>query len=234
MEKIPVITLDGPGGSGKGTVSRILARQLGWHFLDSGALYRLVGLAARRAGCALDDEAALSRLAETLDARFDFDGVDGDGAPVFLGDTDVSVELRSEASGAAASAVAVLPGVRGALVGRQQAFRRAPGLVADGRDMGTVIFPDADLKIYLDASAEERARRRYKQLKDKGMDVSLGGLLREIEARDRRDGARPVAPMKPAEDAVIVDTTGVDVATVVETILQRWRAGPAARASSGQ
>jgi cytidylate kinase len=231
MDKIPVITLDGPGGSGKGTVSRILARRLGWHFLDSGALYRLVGLAARRAGCAFDDEAALSRLASTLDARFDFDAGDGENAPVFLGDTEVSLALRSEESGAAASAVAVLPGVRSALVERQRAFRRAPGLVADGRDMGTVIFPDAGLKIFLEASAEERARRRYKQLKDKGMDVSLGGLLREIETRDRRDGERSVAPMRPAADAVVIDTTGVDVATVVETILRSWRETPAAHAS---
>lgn len=231
MEKIPVITLDGPGGSGKGTVSRILAQRLGWHFLDSGALYRLVGLAAKRAGCALDDEITLSGLAATLDARFDFDAGDGENAPVFLGDAEVSVELRSEESGAAASAVAVLPGVRSALVERQRAFRRVPGLVADGRDMGTVIFPDAELKIFLEASAEERARRRYKQLKDKGMDVSLGGLLGEIEARDRRDGARSVAPMRPADDAVIIDTTGVDVPVVVETILRSWRARSAARVS---
>lgn len=222
MKDIPVITLDGPGGSGKGTISRILARHLDWHFLDSGALYRLVGLAAGRHGVALDDETALGRLAGALDVRFAAE--DGGPTKIFLEDSDVTEELRSESVGAAASAVAVLPSVRRALVERQRAFRRPPGLVADGRDMGTVIFPDARLKIYLDASPEERARRRYKQLKDKGMDVSLVRLLKDIEERDRRDRERAVAPMKPAADAVIIDTTRMDIAAVVDAILQSWRA----------
>lgn len=222
MEPVPVITLDGPGGSGKGTISRILARHLDWHFLDSGALYRLVGLAAARHRIALDDEAALGRLAGTLDVRFAAD--DGGPTRIYLEDSDVTEELRSESAGAAASAVAVLPGVRQALVERQRAFRRPPGLVADGRDMGTVIFPDARLKIYLDASPRERAKRRHKQLKDKGMDVSLMRLLQDIEARDRRDRERSVAPMRPAADAVIIDTTRMDIAAVVDAILQSWRA----------
>lgn len=217
----PVITIDGPGGSGKGTVSRIIARHLGWHFLDSGALYRLVGLSALREGVALDDEAALTRIASNLDVRFASNS--SEEVEIFLEGDDVSTELRSERAGAAASAVAALPGVRRALVERQRAFRRPPGLVADGRDMGTAIFPDARLKIYLDASPRERAERRYKQLKDKGMDVSLDRLLEEIEARDRRDSARSASPMRPADDAVVVDTTRMDIATVVDTILQAWR-----------
>jgi CMP/dCMP kinase len=217
---IPVITIDGPGGSGKGTVSRILARDLGWHFLDSGALYRLVGLAALQHGVALDDEPALSRLAERLDVYFDPNGVEN--APIFLENVDVSTELRSEASGEAASRVAALPGVRRALLDRQRAFRRPPGLVADGRDMGTVIFSDARLKIFLEASQRERAARRYKQLKEKGMNVSLGALLREIEARDARDSGRAAAPMRPAEDAVIIDTTRMGISEVVRQIMQLW------------
>lgn len=218
----PVITIDGPGGSGKGTVSRILARELGWHFLDSGALYRLLGLAAGRRGIALDDEAALATLAAGLSAAFHFDD-SGENAPIIFDNADVGAELRSEAAGAAASAVAVLPRVRRALIERQRAFRCPPGLVADGRDMGTTIFPDARLKIFLDASPEERARRRHKQLKDKGMDVSLGRLLEEIRERDRRDAERPVSPMRPADDAVTVDTTGMDVAAVVSRIVDEWR-----------
>lgn len=218
----PVITIDGPGGSGKGTVSRILARELGWHFLDSGALYRLLGLAARRRGIALDDEEALTALAASLSAEFHFDD-SGENAPIIFDNEDVGAELRSETAGAAASAVAALPKVRCALIERQRAFRCPPGLVADGRDMGTTIFPDARLKIYLDASPEERARRRHKQLKDKGMDVSLGRLLEEIRERDRRDSERLVSPMRPADDAVTVDTTGMDVVGVVSRIVDAWR-----------
>lgn len=223
-DKIPVITIDGPGGSGKGTVSRIVARELGWHFLDSGALYRLLGLAAGRQGIALDDEAALETLAGGLSAEFHFDDNSSEKAPILYENEDVGDELRSESAGAAASAVAALPGVRRALVERQRAFRRPPGLVADGRDMGTSIFPDAELKIFLDASPEERARRRHKQLKDKGMDVSLGRLLEEIRARDRRDAERPVSPMRPAEGAVIIDTTGMGIQEVVASIIKAWRA----------
>jgi cytidylate kinase len=219
----PVITIDGPGGSGKGTVSRIVARELGWHFLDSGALYRLLGLAAQRRGIALDDEAALEALAIGLSAEFHFDDDSGEKAPIVYENEDVGDEIRGESAGAAASAVAALPRVRRALIERQRAFRRPPGLVADGRDMGTSIFPDALLKIFLDASPEERARRRHKQLKDKGMDVSLGRLLEEIRARDRRDAERPVSPMRPAAGATIIDTTGMGIPEVVAAIIGAWR-----------
>lgn len=217
---IPVITIDGPGGSGKGTVSRHLAHELGWHFLDSGALYRLVGLGALKRGVALDDEPALAGLAERLDVKFDPNG--GENAAIFLDNIDISNELRSEASGEAASKVAVFPGVRQALLTRQRAFRRPPGLVADGRDMGTVIFSHADLKIFLEASQQERAARRYKQLKEKGMDVSLEALLREIESRDARDSGRLTSPMRPAKDAVIIDTTRMGITEVVRQIMQLW------------
>ncbi len=219
-DDIPVITVDGPGGSGKGTVSRLLARELGWHFLDSGALYRLVALGALKRGIALDDEPALARLAARLDIHFDPDG--GENAPILLDNVDISTELRSESSGEAASKVAVLSSVRQALLARQRAFRQPPGLVADGRDMGTVIFSNADLKIFLEASQQERAARRYKQLKEKGMGVSLEALLREIESRDARDSGRVMSPMRPAEDAVIIDTTRMGITEVVREIMQLW------------
>ncbi len=213
---VPVITIDGPGGSGKGTLAVRLARHLGWHFLDSGALYRLVALAALDRGIALTGEAALSALARALDVAF----VLRDGEAVTLLDgAEIGGRLRSEAVGAFASRVAAISAVRKALVDRQRAFRVAPGLVADGRDMGTVIFPAAELKIFLTASAEERAERRYKQLKEKGESVTLSRLFRDIALRDERDRTRAIAPLKPAEDAHIIDSTNLSIDEVLREIL---------------
>jgi cytidylate kinase len=220
VDPIPVITVDGPGGVGKGTVSRILARRLGWHLLDSGALYRLVGLAALGREIALDDERRLAELALHLDAKFSGNG--GDSAVVMLDGADVTDAIRTELAGSAASRVAALPAVRQALLDRQRQFRHPPGLVADGRDMGTVVFPEASLKVFLQASREERASRRYKQLKEKGISVSLNALLKEIEERDARDSGRQVAPMRPAEGAVIIDTTHMGIEEVVYSILHAW------------
>ncbi len=213
----PVLTIDGPSGSGKGTVARAVARHLGWHFLDSGALYRSVGLAAGWHDLDLSDAVALERCARETDVRFE--ERDGHEPRVFVDGVDATDELRTETAGAAASAIAALPPVRAALFDKQRAFRCAPGLVADGRDMGTVIFPDAPHKVFLTASAAERAERRYKQLKDKGLTVTLAGLLEEIVARDARDAERTVAPLKPASDAVLIDSTGVPVDTVIERVL---------------
>lgn len=212
---IPVLAIDGPGGAGKGTISRLAAEALGWHYLDSGALYRLTGLAARRAGVSLDDEPGIAALARQLDIRFDTGASDR----VWLQEEDVSDLIRSETAGADASLVAALPKVRDALLARQHAFRQLPGLVADGRDMGTVVFPDAVAKVFLTASAQERTNRRYKQLIAKGIDVNIGDLLNEIEQRDARDSQRAVAPLRPAEDAQIVDTTGIGIEQVLEKVL---------------
>lgn len=215
----PVIAIDGPSGSGKGTVCSRLARQLGWHLLDSGALYRLLALAAGRHGIALDNEAALQALAANLDVRFVAGAQGMHGQCILLEGEEVGDELRTEQAGAGASQVAALPAVRTALLQRQRDFRAAPGLIADGRDMGTVVFPDAPLKVFLTASAEERARRRYLQLKDKVTDVSLASLLEEIRARDERDMQRPVAPLKPASDAILLDSTELSIEQVLERIL---------------
>ncbi len=212
---VPVITIDGPGGSGKGTIAMRLAEHLGWHFLDSGALYRLVAVAAMSREIAVEDEQALGSLAESLDVNF---GVSGDGMVILLDGNYITGHLRSEEVSAFSSEIAAFPLVRAALVQRQRAFRKPPGLVADGRDMGTVIFPDAMLKIFLTASAEARAQRRYKQLKDKGESVNLSRLFREIKKRDERDSSRAIAPLVPAADAHVIDSTEMSINDVVQKI----------------
>jgi len=216
-EPVPVIAIDGPSGSGKGTIAHRVAKALGWHLLDSGALYRLVALSAAKAGVALDDAQGLAELARTLDVRFD-SSKDG-SERIRLDGEDVTLDVRIEETGAGASTVAAIPAVREALLERQRAFQQAPGLVADGRDMGTNVFADAALKIFLTASAEERARRRHKQLKDKGMDVSLAALSRDIEDRDRRDSERSVAPLRPAKDARVLDSSGQSIEAVTQIVL---------------
>ena len=213
----PVITIDGPSGSGKGTVAGRLARELGWKLLDSGALYRLLALAARNHAVKLDDEKLLQQLAAHLDVQF-VGATEGSQARIILEGTDATVDIRNEDVAADASAVAALPAVREALLQRQRDFQGFPGLVADGRDMGTVVFPGAPLKIFLTASAEERARRRYLQLKAKGDDVSLPRLLDEIRERDERDTQRAIAPLKPAADAIQLDSTELSVEQVLERI----------------
>lgn len=215
---VPVITIDGPSGSGKGTVAALVAAKLGWNFLDSGALYRLLAFAARNHGVDLTNEEALKLLAAHLDVQFGA-GKGGQGMQIVLEGEEVTQAIRNEQIGAGASQVAALPVVREALLQRQKAFRKPPGLVADGRDMGTVVFPDAPLKIFLTASAEERARRRFLQLKDKGDDVNLASLLDEIRARDERDTQREVAPLKPADDAIQLDSTNLSIEQVLGQIL---------------
>lgn len=214
----PVLTIDGPSGSGKGTVARRVAAALGWHLLDSGAVYRVTAVAADHAQVALDDEAALAAIAATLPVAFGMDTA-GDER-IVLGGLDVTAEVRSETTGERASRIAVLPAVRAALLGLQRGFRQPPGLVADGRDMGTVVFPDAGCKVFLTASAEARAERRYKQLKEKGFDGSLASLFDDIAQRDARDATRPVAPLRPAADAIEVDSTALDVHQVVQRVLE--------------
>ena len=212
----PVICIDGPGGSGKGTIARLLAGRLGWHFLDSGALYRVLALAAMNHGVELDNEPAVEVLAAHLDVQFESDK-QGDTKVILEGE-DVTLQLRLEETGEAASKVAVLPSVREALLGRQRAFCQPPGLVADGRDMGTVVFPDARLKIYLTASAEIRAERRHKQLKEQGKDVSIAHLSKTIQERDERDMNREVAPLVAARDAIEVDSTHLSIEEVLERV----------------
>jgi cytidylate kinase len=213
----PVIAVDGPAASGKGTVAAGVARSLGFHLLDSGALYRLVALKALRTGIALDDAAALARLAATLDVRFA-------GGRVLQDGDDVTAAIRDEAVGAGASQVAVHPEVRASLLERQRAFRQPPGLVADGRDMGTVVFPDAPVKVFVTASAGERARRRHKQLIEKGISVTLDSLLRELLDRDARDSARAAAPLMAAADAAILDTTELTIDEAINFVLDRYEA----------
>lgn len=215
QSNIPVITVDGPSGTGKGTVSAILCKNLGFNFLDSGALYRLLALASKNHELAPDQYAELTDLAANLDVKF----LSGE---IFLESQKVTDLIRTEECGNLASKIAVIPEVRQALVARQHAFKQPPGLVADGRDMGTVIFPDAQLKIFLTASAEVRAERRYNQLKQKEIGAKLADLFLEIKERDARDSSRAVSPLKPADDAIIIDTSAMNVDDVVAKVLQAW------------
>jgi len=227
LKAIPVITIDGPSGSGKGTVSRRVAGELGWHFLDSGALYRLVALAARHHAVALDDESSLKTLAGHLDVQFAADEGAVEGRIILEGE-DVTDTLRTEGCGKDASVVAALPPVRQALLQRQRAFQEPPGLVADGRDMGTVVFPTAELKVFLTASRHERARRRHKQLNEKGVNVTLQHILDELAERDARDSGRSISPLRAAKGAVIVDTTRMSIDEVVTSVVAAWRKSAAA------
>ncbi|TMP07392.1 (d)CMP kinase [Pseudoalteromonas sp. S3178] len=215
---MPVITVDGPSGSGKGTVCRLLADKLGWDVLDSGAIYRVLSLAALHHQIALDNEEGLVPLAANLDVQFLVDSQTNAGKVILEGE-DVTTTIRNEEVGAAASKVAALPRVREALLRRQRAFRTENGLIADGRDMGTVVFQDAPLKIYLTASAEERARRRFVELNERGHDVTLSGLLQDIQARDERDMNRAVAPLVPAEDAIEMDTSELNAQQVFDKVI---------------
>ncbi|MBA6418864.1 (d)CMP kinase [Pseudomonas neustonica] len=218
-QAIPVITIDGPGGSGKGTIAGLLASRLGWNLLDSGALYRVLAFAAVNHGVSLTNAESLEMLAGHLDVQF-VAGEDAREQHIILEGEEVTRALRTETVGAGASQVAAIPGVRAALLQRQRAFREAPGLVADGRDMGTVVFADAELKIYLTASAEERAGRRHRQLLEKGETANLASLLDEIVARDDRDMNRSIAPLRPADDAIQIDSTQMSIEEVLEMVHQ--------------
>ena len=212
---VPVITIDGPGGSGKGTIAMRLAQNLGWHYLDSGALYRIVAVAAMERAIEADNEQALGELARHLEFSF---GFTGDEVVILMEGIRITPKLRSEEAGVFASNIAAVPAVRAALVKRQRAFRKLPGLVADGRDMGTVIFPDAKLKIFLTANVKARADRRHKQLKEKGENVNLSRLFRDIEKRDKRDRLRSISPLTPAQDAQLIDSTEMSIETVLAEI----------------
>ncbi|AAU92308.1 MULTISPECIES: (d)CMP kinase [Methylococcus] len=215
QDTIPVLTIDGPSGAGKGTAARAVAARLGWNFLDSGAIYRALAVAAVDRGVSREDESALAALAASLDLVFGADST----ARILLWDADISGRIVTEECGNLASKLAAFPAVRQALLDKQRGFRRPPGLVADGRDMGTVVFPDAPYKVFLTASAEVRARRRYNQLKEKGMDVSLAHLTEEIEERDRRDRERQIAPLRAAADAVVIDSSDLSVDEVIQVCL---------------
>ena len=219
MKTNPVITVDGPSGSGKGTLSQLLAKKLQWHLLDSGALYRVLALAAEKHAIAWDNYDALEALAEHLDVRFE----ENEGKPIkiILEGEEVTSEIRTESCGMKASIVASIPGVRQALLARQRTFRQAPGLIADGRDMGTVVFPDADFKVFLEASHEIRAKRRWAELQQRGLDVSLESLLEEIKVRDVRDRQRAISPLVPAEDAYILDTSQLGIHEVYDQVMQK-------------
>lgn len=217
--KAPVITIDGPSASGKGTISQKVAKRLGYHMLDSGALYRVLALAAERHAIGLDNIEALEILAANLEVDFQ-SNQQGQERAILLEGEVVTETIRTEKVGESASQVAAIPGVRKALFDRQRAFQKHPGLVADGRDMGTIVFPEANLKVFLTASPEERAKRRYKQLKDSGVDVMLATLVKEVAERDARDANRAVAPLKPAEGAIIIDTSHLSVDQVVERVME--------------
>jgi cytidylate kinase len=217
IEQIPIITIDGPSGAGKGTVARLVAEQLGWHLLDSGAIYRVLAVATLHHQLSIEEEEPLIPIAAHLDVQFEITS-EGEGKVILEGE-DVSRSIRTEEVGAIASKIAAFPRVREALLRRQRAFKVSPGLIADGRDMGTVVFVDAAVKVFLTASAEERAQRRFNQLKEKGFDVKIGRLLDDIRQRDERDQTRTVAPLIPAEGALIVDSTDLSIEEVVAKIL---------------
>jgi cytidylate kinase len=212
---VPVLTIDGPSGAGKGTVSRLVAKQLGWNYLDNGSIYRALAIALLQQGVDLTDEAAVVKVAQTMNLAFEC----GDELIVKLEGADITPQLGLETTGNTASIIAVLPKVRAALLAKQQSFRQGAGLVADGRDMGTVVFPDAQHKVFLTASSEERARRRYKQLKEKGIDANLSDLIVDIEARDKRDTERATAPLVQAENALYIDSSNMSITAVIEEIL---------------
>ncbi len=220
-EQHPVITIDGPSGAGKGTAAAALAEALSFHLLDSGAVYRVAALHAVRCKADLTDEASVLAALRTMHAQFKPRGLDG--VDVFLSDENVSQEIRTEKAGNAASQVAVMPAVRSELLDEQRAFRQAPGLVADGRDMGTVVFPDAQLKVFLTASPEQRASRRAKQLKDKGITANIAGLVDEISERDQRDASRTHSPLIPAKDAIVIESSDLNADEVIARILEAWR-----------
>ena len=215
MSAVPVIAVDGPSGAGKGTVAKLLAEQLKFKILDSGALYRLTGLLVNRAGNGFDNESQAAELASSMKVEFTSDGV-------ILNGEDVSLAIRTESAGNDASKVAAMPAVRAALLDWQKAFAKMPGLIADGRDMGTTVFPQAPLKIFLTASAEERAQRRHKQLNEKGISSSIAALAAEIAERDERDRTRATSPLVPAEDAIVIDSTSLSIDEVVQQILTLW------------